>query len=62
MLVFELDPEHRVGQQFGHDAFEFEQFFLGHRPPFPFRGPRDGGGNGRKMAVLEACVKRPSYP
>jgi hypothetical protein len=31
MVVFELDTEHRVGEQFHHAAAHLEQFFLGQK-------------------------------
>ena len=30
VAVFQLHPEHRVGQKLGHGAFELEKFFFGH--------------------------------
>jgi len=29
VVVFELNPEHRVGEEFHHAAAHLEQFFLG---------------------------------
>ena len=36
VIVLELDPEHRVGEQFHHAAAHFEQFFLGQTESFAF--------------------------
>ena len=37
MAVFELHPEHRVGQQFHHLAAHLEEFFFGHAVRVSFR-------------------------
>ena len=30
MIIVQFDAKHRIGQNFGHDAFEFEQVFFRH--------------------------------
>ena len=44
MAVFELNPEHRVGQQFHHLAAHLEEFFFGHAVMVSFTGVSTGRG------------------
>jgi hypothetical protein len=53
MFVFELDPECRVGQQFGDHAREFKDFFFSHlRVFFLFSNKvaREASGPGGNLA------------
>src|SRR5690606_8983420 len=65
MTILELDPEHRVRQQFHHFAAHFEEFFFGHAVSVSLcpelrahsvgrekrEGPRSGGSDSPDTSV-----------
>jgi len=56
MIIFQLDPEHRIGQQFADHAREFEKLFLRHAKPFSVAPPSGAYREGRTLIEISRFV------
>ena len=53
VIIFQLNPKHRIGQQFTDHAREFEKLFLRHAKPFSVASPAEAYREGRTL--IEIC-------